>query len=62
MAAKQRIDVIGRNQSSAPVVQATRRTYRGDILRLYYARAPELEPWLDLVTVRGEAAVTFGPG
>jgi inner membrane protein len=48
-------------------------SYRGGILRLHYARAPELEPWLDLVAVRGEvvvqfwlkpgeAAVTLGPG
>jgi inner membrane protein len=47
--------------------------YRGGILRLHYARAPELGPWLDLVAVRGEvvvqfwlrpgeAAVTLGPG
>jgi hypothetical protein len=25
-------------------------------------RAQELEPWLDLVAVRGEAAVTLGAG
>jgi inner membrane protein len=48
-------------------------SYRGGILRLHYARAPELGPWLDLVVVRGEvvvqfwlqpgeAAVTLGPG
>ena len=48
-------------------------SYRGGILRLHYARAPELEPWLDLVAVRGEVvvqfwlkpgevAVTLGPG
>jgi inner membrane protein len=48
-------------------------TYRGGILRLHYARAAELGPWLDLVAVRGEvvvqfwlkpgeAAVTLGPG
>ena len=48
-------------------------SYRGGILRLHYARAQELEPWLDLVAVRGEivvqfwlkpgeAAVTLGPG
>jgi inner membrane protein len=48
-------------------------SYRGGILRLHYARARELEPWLDLVAVRGEvvvqfwlkpgeAAVTLGPG
>ncbi len=46
--------------------------YRGGILRLHYARAAELGPWLDLVAVRGavvvqfwlklgEAAVTLGP-
>ncbi|TVR65280.1 MAG: metal-dependent hydrolase, partial [Candidatus Competibacteraceae bacterium] len=43
------------------------------ILTLHYARAQEIEPWLDLVAVRGEvivqfwpkpgeAAVTLGPG
>jgi len=47
-------------------------SYRGGILRLHYARATELEPWLDLVAVRGEvvqfwlkpgdAAVTLGKG
>ena len=48
-------------------------SYRGGILRLHYARAPELGPWLDLVAVRaevmvqfwlkpGEAVVTLGPG
>ena len=34
-------------------------SYRGGILRLHYARASELQPWLDLVAVRGEAAVQF---
>ncbi len=28
-------------------------------LRLHYARAQELEPWLDLVAVRGEVVVQF---
>ena len=48
-------------------------SYRGGILRLHYARASELGPWLDLVAVRGElvvqfwlrpgeGAVTLGPG
>ena len=48
-------------------------SYRGGVLRLHYARAAELEPWLDLVAVRGEvvaqfwlrpgeAAVTLGAG
>ena len=48
-------------------------SYRGGILTLHYARAREIEPWLDLVAVRGEvivqfwlqpgeAAVTLGPG
>ena len=48
-------------------------SYRGGILRLHDARAPELGPWLDRVAVRGEtvapfwlqpgaAAVTLGPG
>jgi inner membrane protein len=34
-------------------------SYRGDILRLHYARARELEPWLDRVAVRGEIVVQF---
>ena len=34
-------------------------SYRGGILRLHYARAAELEPWLDLVAVRGEVMVQF---
>ena len=34
-------------------------SYRGGILRLHYARAQELEPWLDLVAVRGEIVVQF---
>ena len=29
-------------------------SYRGGVLRLHYARAAELGPWLDLVAVRGE--------
>ena len=33
--------------------------YQGGILRLHYARARELEPWLDLVAVRGEIVVQF---
>lgn len=48
-------------------------SYRDGILRLHYARAAELGPWLDLVAVRGElvvqvwlkpgeAAVSLGPG
>ena len=48
-------------------------SYRGGVLSLHYARAREIEPWLDLVAVRGEvivqfwlrpgeAAVTLGPG
>jgi inner membrane protein len=48
-------------------------SYRGGVLRLHYARTPELGPWLDLVAVRGEVvvqfwlrpgevAVTLGPG
>ena len=48
-------------------------SYRGGVLQLHYARAHELQPWLDLVVVRGEvivqfwlkpgeAAVTLGPG
>ena len=35
-------------------------SYRGGILRLHYARAQELEPWLDLVAVRGEGGCSFG--
>ena len=34
-------------------------SYRGGILRLHYARAQELGPWLDLVAVRGEIVVQF---
>jgi inner membrane protein len=34
-------------------------SYRGGILRLHYARAAELGPWLDLVAVRGEVIVQF---
>ena len=34
-------------------------SYRGGILRLHYARAPELTPWLDLVAVRGEGVAPF---
>ena len=34
-------------------------SYRGGILRLHYARARELGPWLDLVATRGEMIVQF---
>ena len=34
-------------------------SYRGGILRLHYARAAELGPWLDLVATRGEVIVQF---
>jgi inner membrane protein len=34
-------------------------SYRGGILTLYYARAQELGPWLDLVATRGEIVVQF---
>jgi inner membrane protein len=34
-------------------------SYRGGVLRLHYARARELKPWLDLVAVRGEVVVQF---
>jgi inner membrane protein len=34
-------------------------SYRGGILRLHYARAQELGPWLDLVAARGEVIVQF---
>ena len=34
-------------------------TYRGGILQLHYARAPELGPWLDLIATRGEVVVQF---
>lgn len=34
-------------------------SYRGGILRLHYARAAELGPWLDLIAVRGEVVVQF---
>ena len=33
--------------------------YRGGVLKLHYARAQELEPWLDRVAVRGEVVVQF---
>ena len=33
--------------------------YRGGVLQLHYARAAELELWLDLVAVRGEVVVQF---
>ncbi|MEZ5584649.1 MAG: hypothetical protein R3F37_19460 [Candidatus Competibacteraceae bacterium] len=33
--------------------------YLGGILQLHYARATELEPWLDRVAVRGEVVVQF---
>lgn len=34
-------------------------SYRGGILRLHYARAQELQPWLDLIATRGEVVVQF---
>ena len=34
-------------------------SYRGGVLQLHYARAAELEPWLDPVAVRGEVVVQF---
>ena len=34
-------------------------SYRGGILRLHYARAAELGPWLDLVAAKGEIFVQF---
>ena len=34
-------------------------SYQGGILALHYARASELEPWLDRVAVRGEVVVQF---
>ncbi len=34
-------------------------TYRGGVLSLHYARAQELQPWLDRVAVRGEVVVQF---
>lgn len=33
--------------------------YQGGILALHYARAQELQPWLDRVAVRGEVIVQF---
>ncbi len=33
--------------------------YRGGIIQLHYARAQELEPWVDRVAVRGEVVVQF---
>ena len=32
-------------------------SYQGGVLRLHYARAQELQPWLDRVAVRGEVVV-----
>ena len=63
----------GRGGNRRSVESYNPASYRGGILRLHDARAPELEPWLDLVAVRGEvvvqfwlkpgeAAVTLGPG
>jgi inner membrane protein len=34
-------------------------TYRGNVLRLHYAREEELGPWLDLVAAQGEVYVQF---
>lgn len=34
-------------------------SYRGNVLRLHYARATELAPWLDLVAAEGEIYVQF---
>ena len=34
-------------------------SYRGNVLRLHYARAEELEPWLDLTASQGEIYVQF---
>ena len=34
-------------------------SYRGGVLRLHYAHAQELGPWLDLVAVQGEVVVQF---
>ncbi|MDS4029962.1 MAG: metal-dependent hydrolase [Candidatus Contendobacter sp.] len=34
-------------------------SYRGGVLSLHYARAQELQPWLDRVAVRGEIVVQF---
>ena len=34
-------------------------SYRGGVLRLHYARAAELGPWLDRIAVRGEVVVQF---
>ena len=34
-------------------------SYQGGALALHYARASELGPWLDQVTVRGEVVVQF---
>ena len=37
-------------------------SYRGGVLQLHYARARELGPWLDRVSVRGEVVVQDGFG
>ena len=34
-------------------------SYQGGVLRLHYARAQELGPWLDRIAVRGEVVVQF---
>jgi inner membrane protein len=34
-------------------------SYQGHVLRLHYARAAEVEPWLDLVAAQGEVYVQF---
>ncbi len=34
-------------------------SYRGNVLRLHYAREAELTPWLDRVAAQGEVYVQF---
>lgn len=36
-------------------------SYRGHVLRLHYARAKELKPWLDLTAAQGEVYAQFWP-
>jgi inner membrane protein len=53
----------GKGPAMASILDSVNRynpaLYRGEILRLHYARARELTPWLDLVAVRGEGVVQF---
>ena len=54
-----RCPVVGTWKNGFIVLHQDPASYRGGILRLHYARAAELGPWLDLVAVRGEVVVQF---